>query len=814
MIQHCKSKEHLLKVMELLNPDCADIYSKKGTDHEILSILNCRSGDLDKDGVSFAPLSTFLSVRKVIFKRILALRKKPVKAKEDWTKTNLSKTLTPVQSPKRTPSSLSSSSVSSSPKNKGGNDCSKDVKDSSIVEGAKARKIISLKRKSCYDNQTSPPKPEKELCTPAKEKKKEIQKMLDVPGHSFVLVLSDKIGEEKDVYDCVLCYQYSQRTTLEGIIQHCKSRDHLLKVMSRAGELDKDGVTFAPLSTFFSVRASMFKRVLDLLKNPVKEKEDWTNIIPRETLTPIKSPETEQTNPCLSSKSLSSAKDIDSNANVTALSKSKPLSKNMSLVKPESSIPKSKITVKNSSVNSELEKSNGKMPKCEKVVGNEDSNDAILNLKKKNIKMSSLSSTKSSGSSKCNNFAMEGKTSTNITNAKCRPVRVVKKNESSQPGSNPKVTDDDKEKKLEEKKKEIRKILNIPGHSFILVLSDRIGEEKEVFDCVLCYQHSQRTNLEGMIQHCKSRDHLLKVMDLVNRKCAAFYSKKGTELEITSILKVFLKILSRTKEDWTNIIPRKTLTPIKSPESERTHPRLSSKSLSSAKDIDSNANVTALSKSKPLSKNMSLVKPESSIPKSKITVKNSSVNSELEKSNLKMPKCEKVVGNEDSNDAILNLKKKNLKMSSLPNTKSLASSQNNNSAMESKTSTNIGDAKCSPATVVKKNESLQPYSDPKVTDDIKGKTFEEKKLEIQKALHTPGHSFILVLNEKIDEDQKAYDCVLCHKNTQRTSLEGIIQHCKSKDHMLKVMELVNPKYAEFYSEKGSAFEIIAVLKIR
>ncbi|KAB7506195.1 hypothetical protein Anas_07860, partial [Armadillidium nasatum] len=757
----------------------------------------CRSGDLDKDGVSFAPLSTFLSVRKVIFKRILALRKKPVKAKEDWTKTNLNRTLTPVQSPKRTPSSLSSSSVSSSPKNKGGNDCSKDVKDSSIVEGAKVRKIISLKRKSCYDNQTSPPKPEKELCTPAKEKKKEIQKMLDVPGHSFVLVLSDKIGEEKDVYDCVLCYQYSQRTTLEGIIQHCKSRDHLLKVMdlvnrkcaafyskkgtememtsilkSRAGELDKDGVTFAPLSTFFSVRASMFKRVLDLLKNPVKEKEDWTNIIPRETLTPIKSPETEQTNPCLSSKSLSSAKDIDSNANVTALSKSKPLSKNMSLVKPESSIPKSKITVKNSSVNSELEKSNGKMPKCEKVVGNEDSNDAILNLKKKNIKMSSLSSTKSSGSSKCNNFAMEGKTSTNITNAKCRPVRVVKKNESSQPGSNPKVTDDDKEKKLEEKKKEIRKILNIPGHSFILVLSDRIGEEKEVFDCVLCYQHSQRTNLEGMIQHCKSRDHLLKVMDLVNRKCAAFYSKKGTELEITSILKsrageldkdgvtfaplstffsvrvsIFKRVLGllknplKDKEDWTNIIPRETLTPIKSPESERTHPRLSSKSLSSAKDIDSNANVTALSKSKPLSKNMSLVKPESSIPKSKITVKNSSVNSELEKSNGKMPKCEKVVGNEDSNDAILNLKKKNIKMSSLSSTKSSGSSKCNNFAMEGKTSTNITNAKCRPVRVVKKNESSQPDSNPKVTDDDKGKKLEEKKKEIQKMLNIPGKMF-------------------------------------------------------------------------
>ncbi|RXG61114.1 hypothetical protein Avbf_16482 [Armadillidium vulgare] len=287
MIQHCKSKEHLLKVMELLNPHCADIYSKNGTEHEILSILNCRSGDLDKDGVSFAPLSTFLSVRKVIFKRILTLRKKPVKAKEDWTKTNLRKTLTPVQSPKRTPSSLSPSSVSSSPKNIGDNDCVKDVRDSSIVEGAK--------RKSCYDNQTSPHKPEKEICTPPKniklaaesvtnkgtvikdskdatetqklkvkierikdtankkqnessqphsnpkvthddkgkkleEKKKEIRKMLNIPGHSFILVLSDKIDEEKEVYDCVLCNQHSQRTNLEGIIQHCKSRNHLLKV--------------------------------------------------------------------------------------------------------------------------------------------------------------------------------------------------------------------------------------------------------------------------------------------------------------------------------------------------------------------------------------------------------------------------------------------------------------------------------------------------------------------------------------------------------------------------------------------------------
>ncbi|KAB7503093.1 hypothetical protein Anas_13572, partial [Armadillidium nasatum] len=777
------------------------------------------SGDLDKDGVSFAPLSTFLSVRKVIFKRILALRKKPVKAKEDWTKTNLNRTLTPVQSPKRTPSSLSSSSVSSSPKNKGGNDCSKDVKDSSIVEGAKVRKIISLKRKSCYDNQTSPPKPEKELCTPAKEKKKEIQKMLDVPGHSFVLVLSDKIGEEKDVYDCVLCYQYSQRTTLEGIIQHCKSRDHLLKVMdlvnrkcaafyskkgtememtsilkSRAGELDKDGVTFAPLSTFFSVRASMFKRVLDLLKNPVKEKEDWTNIIPRETLTPIKSPETEQTNPCLSSKSLSSAKDIDSNANVTALSKSKPLSKNMSLVKPESSIPKSKITVKNSSVNSELEKSNGKMPKCEKVVGNEDSNDAILNLKKKNIKMSSLSSTKSSGSSKCNNFAMEGKTSTNITNAKCRPVRVVKKNESSQPGSNPKVTDDDKEKKLEEKKKEIRKILNIPGHSFILVLSDRIGEEKEVFDCVLCYQHSQRTNLEGMIQHCKSRDHLLKVMSRAGEldKDGVTFAPPSTFFSVrNTIFKRILGLLKnpiKDKEDWTNIIPRETLTPIKSPETEQTNPRLSSKSLSSAKDIDSNANVTGLSKLKPLSKNMSLVKPESSIPKSKLAVKLSAANSELEKSNGKMPKCEKVVGNEDSNDAILNLKK-NIKMSSLSSTKSSGSSKCNNFAMEGKTSTNITNAKCRPVRVVKKNESSQPDSNPKVTDDDKGKKLEEKKKEIQKMLNIPGHSFILVLSDRIGEEKEVYDCVLCYQHSQWTNLEEMIQHCKSRDHLLKVMIL-------------------------
>ncbi|KAB7503584.1 hypothetical protein Anas_08371 [Armadillidium nasatum] len=440
MIQHCKSKEHLLK--ELLNPDCADIYSKKGTEHEILSILNCRSGDLDKDGVSFAPLSTFLSVRKAIFKRILSLRKTPVKAKEDWTKTNLRKTLTPVQSPKRTPC-LSSSSVSSSPKNIGDNDCLKDVKNASIVEGAKVRNIISLKRKSYYDNQTSLHKPEKEICSPAKNIK------LAAESHSFILVLSDKIGEEKEVYDCVLCYKYSQRTNLEGIIQHCKSRDHLLKVMglvnrkcaafyskkgtefeiisilkSRAGELDKDGVTFAPPSIFFSVRVTIFKRILGLLKNPIKEKEDWTNIIPRKILTPIKSPESERTHPRLSSKSLSSAKDIDSNANVTALSKSKPLSKNMSLVKPESSIPKSKITVKNSSVNSELEKSNGKMPKCEKVVGNEDSNDAILNLKKKNMKMSSLPNTKSLASSQNNNSAMKSKTSTNIGDAKCSPATV------------------------------------------------------------------------------------------------------------------------------------------------------------------------------------------------------------------------------------------------------------------------------------------------------------------------------------------------------------------------------------------------------
>ncbi|RXG71270.1 hypothetical protein Avbf_03209 [Armadillidium vulgare] len=559
MIQHCKSKEHLLKVMELLNPHCADIYSKNGTEHEILSILNCRSGDLDKDGVSFAPLSTFLSVRKNI-----------------------------------------NTSVSSSPKNIGDNDCVKGVKDSSIVEGAKGSKIISLKRKSCYDNQTSPHKPEKEICTPPKNIK-----------------------------------------------------------------LAAESVT-------------------------------------------------------------------------------------------------NKGTV------------------------NKDSKDATETQKLK-VKIERIKDTANK-----------------------------KQNESSQPGSNPKVTHDDEGKKLEEKKKEIRKMLNIPGHSFILVLSDKIDEEKEVYDCVLCYQYSQRTNLEGIIQHCKSRNHLLKVLDLVNRKCAAFYSNKGTEFQIISVLKsraseldkdgvtfapystffsvrvaIFKRILGllknpiKDKEDWTNIIPRESLTPIKSPESEPTHPCLSSKSLSSAKDIESNANVTALSKSKPLSKNMPLVKSESSIPKSKIAVKNSAANSELEKSNGTMPKCEKIVGNEDPKDAILNLKKKNMKISSLPNTKSLDSSQSNISAMKSKTSTNIGDAKCSPATVVKKNESSQPYFDPKVTDDIKGKTFEEKKLEIQKVLHSPGHSFILVLSEKIDEDKKAYDCVLCHKNTQRTSLEGIIQHCKSKDHMLK-----------------------------
>ncbi|KAL7635056.1 UNVERIFIED_CONTAM: hypothetical protein RMT77_014041 [Armadillidium vulgare] len=820
MIQHCKSKEHLLKVMELLNPDCADICSKKGTEHEILSILNCKSGDLDKDGVSFAPLSTFLSVRKTIFKRILTLRKKPVKAKEDWTKTNLRKTLTPVQSPKRTPSSLSPSSVSSSPKNIGDNDCVKDVRDSSIVEGTKVRKIISLKRKSCYDNQTSPHKPEKEICTPPKNIKLAAE---SVTNKSTVII------DSKDA---------TETQKLKVKIEHIKDTANKKQVQT----LNKSQILPKNHTQILIKTKGLHQNDTKLVPKAEDKSKNLHSIKKSEGVgksTTMKS--TSGTNKTVGKIAQNTG--VQTIGKKPTLSTSQPHSKNLVLGKSKPSISDSKLGFKISAENLKSDKSNeikGTKPKYKKIVLNQDSNDdVILDLKKKNIKISSLPSTKSSGLFKRNNSTMERKTSTNISNAKCSPVRIAKKNESSQPGSNPKVTHDDKGKKLEEKKKEIQKMLNIPGHSFILVLSDKIDEEKEVYDCVLCNQHSQRTNLEGIIQHCKSRDHLLKVMDLVNRKCAAFYSNKGTEFQIISVLKsraseldkdgvtfaphsnffsvrvaIFKRILGllknpiKDKEDWTNIIPRESLTPIKSPESEPTHPCLSSKSLSSAKDIDSNANVTALSKSKPLSKNMPLVKSESSIPKSKIAVKNSAANSELEKSNGTMPKCEKIVGNEDPNDAILNLKKKTMKMSSLPNTKSLGSSQNNNSTMESKTSTNIGDAKCSPSTV-KKNESSQPYFDPKVTDDIKGKTFEEKKLEI-----TPGHSFILVLNEKIDEDKKAYDCVLCHKNTQRTSLEGIIQHCKSKDHMLKVMELVNPKYAEFYSQKGSVFEIIAVLKSR
>ncbi|KAB7500221.1 hypothetical protein Anas_11803, partial [Armadillidium nasatum] len=112
-----------------------------------------------------------------------------------------------------------------------------------------------------------------------------------------------------------------------------------------------------------------------------------------------------------------------------------------------------------------------------------------------------------------------------------------------------------------------------------------------------------------------------------------------------------------------------------------------------------------------------------------------------------------------------------------------------------------------------KNESSQLNNAAKFTNDS-NKTIEEKQTQIQNILTFPGHSFILVLSEEIEEDTKAYNCVLCYQNSYRTNLEGMIQHCKSKEHLLKVMELVNLKDGYLSSQKGTSDEIAAVLKGR
>ncbi|KAB7493971.1 hypothetical protein Anas_07677 [Armadillidium nasatum] len=74
---------------------------------------------------------------------------------------------------------------------------------------------------------------------------------------------------------------------------------------------------------------------------------------------------------------------------------------------------------------------------------------------------------------------MESKIAGNIAAVKYIPVTVVKKNESSHPSSDLKLTDDLKEK-VKEKQLDIQNMLKFPGCSFILVLSDEVGEKHKV----------------------------------------------------------------------------------------------------------------------------------------------------------------------------------------------------------------------------------------------------------------------------------------------------------------------------------------------
>ncbi|RXG65957.1 hypothetical protein Avbf_11794 [Armadillidium vulgare] len=155
--------------------------------------------------------------------------------------------------------------------------------------------------------------------------------------------------------------------------------------------------------------------------------------------------------------------------------------------------------------------------------------------------------------------------------------------------------------------------------------------------------------------------------------------------------------------------------------------------------------------------------------------------------------------------------KLNVKMSSESSVKSLDSSKSNSSVMKRQiVTTTVGDKTEYTIITTMKNESSQLNKAAKFTNKI----IEEKQMQIQNILTFPGHSFILVLSEEIEEETKAYNCVLCYQNSYRTDLEGMIQHCKSKEHLLKVMELVNLKDANLSSQKATADEIAAVLKGR
>ncbi|RXG67314.1 hypothetical protein Avbf_14788, partial [Armadillidium vulgare] len=157
-----------------------------------------------------------------------------------------------------------------------------------------------------------------------------------------------------------------------------------------------------------------------------------------------------------------------------------------------------------------------------------------------------------------------------------------------------------------------------------------------------------------------------------------------------------------------------------------------------------------------------------------------------------------------------------VKVSSESSTKSPDLSKSNTSEMKRQIATTTVGVKSKHAVITTmKNKSSQLNKAVKFTNDS-NKIIEEKQNANSKYIQhfLVRHSFILVLSEKIEEDTKAYNCVLCYQNSFRTDLQGMIQHCKSKEHLLKVMELVNLKDADLGSQKGTSDEIAAVLKGR
>ncbi|RXG55772.1 hypothetical protein Avbf_05387 [Armadillidium vulgare] len=126
-----------------------------------------------------------------------------------------------------------------------------------------------------------------------------------------------------------------------------------------------------------------------------------------------------------------------------------------------------------------------------------------------------------------------------------------------------------------------------------------------------------------------------------------------------------------------------------------------------------------------------------------------------------------------------------VKVSSESSTKSPDLSKSNTSEMKRQiAATTVGVKSKHAVITTMKNESSQLNKAVKFTNDS-NKIIEEKQTQIQNILTFPGHSFILVLSEKIEEDTKAYNC-----------------------------ELVNLKDADLGSQKGTSDEIAAVLKGR